>query len=203
VSILHLFNVITAYRPTPFAKHLKQSTRVRHDAIESHPFVKKLINGKVTDLEYAAYLKNLLSVYGAVESKLFDSDTPVELFRTTFIIQDLNKYKTLLNLNLDRYNFWEQWTDSIKSGDELTVAANFYIRWLGDMYGGQIMSKNFKFNSALKFKNVRSCIKTARSIIENIGSTNPELFIERVNQAYEHNYILATRLEEIFNEKSS
>lgn len=201
MSILHLFNVITAYRPTSFAKNLKKSTLEWHNKIESHPFVKKLISGKITDLEYAAYLKNLLSVYGAIESRLFDGDTPVELFRTSLIIQDLSKYKTLLNLDLDRYNFWEKWTDTIKSGDKFTVGASFYIRWLGDMYGGQIMSKNFKFSSALKFKNVRACIKESRKTIENIGSTNLELFIEKVNQAYGFNYDLVSQLEEVFSEK--
>jgi heme oxygenase len=197
-----LLKVITAYKSTPFARRVKQETKLEHDTIESHPFIRSLITGEIKDLSYAAYLHNLLSVYATIEGRLFDKDTLSELFRSSLITQDICKYKTLLNCDFNRYNFWEQWIDNIRNGDEYVTAANFYIRWLGDMYGGQIMAKNFKFSSMLKFKDVRKCIREARKIIENIGSKNPDLFIERVKQAYAFNYKLADDLRNSFDEIS-
>ena len=44
-------------------------------------------------------------------------------------------------------------------------------------------------------------MKESRKTIENIGSTNLELFIEKVNQAYGFNYDLVSQLEEVFSEK--
>ena len=67
----HLLNVITAYKPNKFSKQIKKATKEKHDAIESHPFMRAMIDGSLSDFKYAVYLANLLPIYKAVEMFLF------------------------------------------------------------------------------------------------------------------------------------
>ena len=98
MNVLHLINVITAYRPTAFAKRVKLETKANHDAIEQHPFIDLIIKGKMTDLQYAAYLSNVCPVYDIVEKKLL---TPRSILaRTNYIRKDIEQYSNFLNNSL-------------------------------------------------------------------------------------------------------
>jgi len=195
MDIIHLVKVITAYRPTPFAKRIKLETKANHDVIEQHPFIDLIIKGKMTDLQYAAYLSNVYPVYDIVESKLL---TPKSILaRTNYIRKDIEQYSNFLKTDLSRLYVNDEWVQKLGSGDELDVLAAFYIRWLGDLYGGQILAKNIRFNSALKFKSVRLCIKVARELIEFHASRDTDMFIERIKNAYADNYNLAEKLHNL------
>jgi len=195
MDILHLIKVITAYKPTAFAKKVKLETKMEHDAIERHPFVDLIIKGRMTDLQYAAYLSNVYPVYDIVEKKLL---TPqCILARTNCIRKDVEQYSNLLNVDLSSVFVNEDWVQKLKTADELDVLAAFYIRWLGDMYGGQILAKNIRFHSALKFTNVRLCIKMARELIELNACKSADVFIERIKSAYADNYNLAEKLHNL------
>ena len=195
MNVLHLINVITAYRPTAFARRVKLETKANHDAIEQHPFIDLIIKGKMTDLQYAAYLSNVYPVYDIVEKKLL---TPRSILaRTNYIQKDIEQYSNFLNTDLSHLYVNDERVQKLESGDELDILAAFYIRWLGDLYGGQILAKNIRFNSALKFKSVRLCIKVARELIEFNASKNTDMFIERIKDAYADNYNLAEKLRNL------
>lgn len=196
MDIIHLVKVITAYRPTAFAKKLKASTRKEHDEIERHPFVQKLISGSITDEEYTAYLDNLLLIYTTIEGKVLLYEKNTDLKRSHLIIKDLFDYKTKCNVEVGRNVCNRDWLQNIESKDTFGCTADFYIRWLGDLYGGQIMSKNFKFHSSLIFNNVRSCIKRAREVIEVNAKGREDEFINLVKQSYRFNYNLVQELWE-------
>ena len=198
MDILHLLNVITAYRPTPFAKKLKAETRKKHDEIESHPFVRKLILGTISDEEYFSYLENLYPIYSIVESHLLSSEGYKPLRRTAQISDDVRAYQLLLNVNSTYKIFSKGWIESCMQKDYFGLTSEFYIRWLGDLYGGQIMGKNFKYSSMLRFKNVRSCIKLARHLIENTAASRQDEFIENVKQSYNKNIELVENLYNAF-----
>jgi len=185
MDVLHLIKVITAYKHTAFSKKVKLETEANHDAIEQHPFVDLIIKGKMTDLQYAAYLSNVYPVYDIVEKKLLAPQSI--LARTNYIRKDIEQYSNFLNTDLSRLYVNDEWVQKLKSGDEVDVLAAFYIRWLGDLYGGQILAKNIRFNSALKFKSVRLCIKVARELIELM---HPEILMCLLGESKMHMLII-------------
>lgn len=195
MNIIHLIKVITAYRLTPFAKRIKEVSKPLHDQIESHPFIKKFIDGKLSDLEYAVYLYNMYPVYEKIEYLLLSPQSI--LARTQQIKKDLIDYSNLLDVDLSLYFINQDWIKSIEASDKFKQTAIFYIRWLGDLYGGQILSKNIRYNKSLKFKNVRQCIKTARELIEYYGSKDENRFLVQISEAYTHNYNLVTNIQKI------
>ena len=195
MDVLHLIKVITAYKHTAFSRRVKLETKANHDAIEQHPFVDLIIKGKMTDLQYAAYLSNVYPVYDIVEKKLLAPQSI--LARTNYIRKDVEQYSNFLNTDLSRLYVNDEWVQKLESGDELDVLAAFYIRWLGDLYGGQILAKNIRFHSALKFTNVRLCIKMARELIELNACKSADVFIERIKSAYADNYNLAEKLHNL------
>lgn len=190
MKILHLINVITAYKPTPFAKNIKLSTKVEHDNIEKHPFVDSLIRGKLSDTQYACYLLNLIPIYESIENKLELSN---ELRRSHLMRQDLEKYQKLLGSLGDMF-FYHDWLMSLFDKDKFSISSDFYIRWLGDLYGGQILSKNIRFNSHLKFKNVRQSIRQARDIIETNAKKRETEFVSLIKESYTFNFQLVEKL---------
>jgi hypothetical protein len=70
-----------------------------------------------------------------------------------------------------------------------------YIRWLADLYGGQILKRNVKFKNKYNFKDVRNCIKIVRKLIEkDLNETNVNDFIEEVNKSYAFHKHLADKI---------
>lgn len=195
MDLIHLLKVITAYKLTPFAKRVKEATKPLHDKIESHPFISRLIKGSLTDLEYAVYLYNMLPVYEKIERRLLCPSSV--LARTKQIKTDLNKYESFLNVSLTEFYINEKWADTLETEDILKLTSVFYIRWLGDLYGGQILAKNIKFNSALKFNSVRLCIRLSRELIEHYGSQDEDKFISYVKEAYTNNYNLVDKISKL------
>jgi heme oxygenase len=198
---LHLLNVITAYRPNKFSKQIKKATKEKHDAIEKHPFIKSMIDGSLSDFKYAIYLNNLLPIYKAVEMFLFYS-TPVDrdLLQSRKINNDLNEYIRFLGINIDRpeYIFNKEWLNYFLFKDKFLQKAELYIRWLADMYGGQIIKRNIRFNSKYDFDDLRNEIKLIRRMIEDgLDETNVDRFIEEVNKAYEFHHQLADKINEL------
>lgn len=194
MDLLHLLNVFTAYRPTPFAKKLKQETRQQHDKIEAHPFVRKLILGTISDEEYFAYLENLYPIYTVVESRLLHLEEFKILRRTAQISDDLRAYQLDLNVHSTYKIYSKEWLESCLSKSNFELVSDFYIRWLGDLYGGQLMSKNFKYSSMLRFNNVRQGIRLARTLIETAAVDKQDEFIDLVNKSYDINYQLVDKL---------
>ena len=199
--LLHLLNVITAYRPNKFSKQIKKSTKEKHDAIEKHPFIKSMIDGSLSDFKYAIYLNNLLPIYKAVEMFLFYS-TPVDkdLLQSRKINNDLNEYIRFLGINIDRpeYIFNKEWLNYFLFKDKFLQKAELYIRWLADMYGGQIIKRNIRFNSKYDFNDLRNEIKIIRRMIEDgLDETNVDRFIEEVDKAYEFHRQIADKVNEL------
>ena len=199
--LLHLLNVITAYRQNKFSKQIKKSTKEKHDAIEKHPFIKSMIDGSLSDFKYAIYLNNLLPIYKAVEMFLFYS-TPVDkdLLQSRKINNDLNEYIRFLGINIDRpeYIFNKEWLNYFLFKDKFLQKAELYIRWLADMYGGQIIKRNIRFNSKYDFNDLRNEIKIIRRMIEDgLDETNVDRFIEEVDKAYEFHRQIADKVNEL------
>jgi len=145
--IWHLIKVLTAYRPNKLSKKIKAETKIKHDLIEKHPFIKSMIDGSLSDTKYAIYLNNLLPIYKSVEMLLFNKRfNNLDIFQSKKIFKDINEYKKTLNIDLDDTNlqFNEEWLNHFYTKSEFLKKTDLYIRWLADMYGGQIIKRNIK-----------------------------------------------------------
>jgi len=205
--LLHILNVITAYRPNKLSKKIKLETKSRHDEIEKHPFIKSMINGSLSDKKYAIYLYNLYPIYKSVEMLLFSGKNfNKDLYQSIKIESDLNNYKKELRFEYDRpeFNFNNEWVYHFYSKSFFLRKTELYIRWLADMYGGQIIKKNIKFNSKYNFLNLRESIKTIRTFLEeDLTENNVESFINEVNISYKFHHNLADKINELSEESLS
>lgn len=195
MNIIHLIKVITAYRPTPIAKYVKRETKFKHDLIEQHPFIVKLIDKTITDKEYAIYLKNLLPIYKAVEKAFFNKLTLPDLFRSHLIEQDIKQYEAIIGKIPSKFIFNRKWLSNFKKKDLTMKKSELYIRWLADAYGGQIIRKGLKYTAKYDIRNVRSFIRIVRRIIEDgLNETNVERLIDAINHSYDDHYEMVDKI---------
>jgi heme oxygenase len=192
---------MTAYRPNEFSKKIKKETKIKHDNIEKHPFIRNMIDGSLSDLKYAVYLYNLFPIYESVEMFLFNCKTvDSDLLQSKKIYNDLNQYVNYLNIKIEnpQYKFYDNWLNYYISKDNFFKKTELYVRWLADMYGGQIIKKNIRFNSKYDFLNIRNKIKFIRKLIEeNLDKSNVENFIEEVNKTYDFHYQVIEKINEL------
>jgi heme oxygenase len=196
--LLHLIKVLSAYKPNEFSKKIKKQTKVKHDQIESHPFIKEMLSGELSDFKYAVYLNNLLPIYKSVEMFLFNKrNTNSDIVQSKKILNDINSYTNFLNVDLDQSHllFYHDWLNHFTSKNDFFKKTELYIRWLADMYGGQIIKKNIRFGSKYDFVDIRGDIKFVRQLIENnLNSQNVDSFIDEVNKSYDFHYKLVEKV---------
>ena len=193
--IFHLLNVITAYKPNEFSKQIKKETREHHDIIENHPFIREMLNGTLPDYKYALYLANLLPIYKGVENYLLQQNYNKDIIQSIKILEDLNQYSTLLNYHFESPGvniiFYKDWLNNFLGKTDFYKKTELYIRWLADMYGGQIIKKNIRFASKYKFKTLRKDIQHVRRMIEDgLDGSNIDNFINEVIVTYNFHYRL-------------
>ena len=123
---------------------LKKLTDSIHREAEQTKWSKLLVSGNMTAHQYGQYLYNQLQIYSALESRAnsLGMFTQYEMLnnikRSTIIGLDLQffPYKTgLEECTLKYIDYCENLTEN-------QVLAHMYVRHFGDMYGGQIISKN-------------------------------------------------------------
>ena len=196
--LLHLINVITAYRPNKFSKQIKKGTKEIHDNIEKHPFFIDLLSGNLPAYKYAIYLYNLLPVYSGVEMFFFNVSNNLDLLRSKSVLEDWQNYSKDLNIDFSKFNFNSEWITYFYNKPNLLKKTELYVRWLADMYGGQILAKNVRFGSKYRFNNLRNAIKTVRKLIEDgIDETNVNLFIKEANRTFDYHYKIIDKIYEL------
>lgn len=197
MNLIHLFNVITAYMPTKLSKIIKQKTKATHDNIERHPFYKKLITGELDDKAYLIFLFNMLPVYEHIENELLIPAGYHDLVRSDKILKDIELYEKHLNFKVDESYFYNlPWLKQLEGKSLLGLKAHFYVRWLADMYGGQILKKKVRFANKYAFNNVRNNIKRAREFIDqSVTEQNVDSFIHEANKAFEFSHKLVESIE--------
>jgi len=196
--LLHLIKVLTAYKPNEFSKKIKKQTKAKHDHIESHPFIKDMLSGELSHFKYAVYLNNLLPIYKSVEMFLFNKrNANSDIVQSRKILNDVNNYSNFLNVDLNQSHllFYKDWLQHLLGKDDFYKKSELYIRWLADMYGGQIIKRNIKFASKYDFVDIRGDIRFVRQLIEDgINNENVDQFIEAVNASYDHHYNLVDKV---------
>lgn len=125
---------------------LREVTLEKHQAVESLPFVQYLLKGNITKEHYVLYLAEMLAVYQRLEQLASDLgllDNLQELPRAEKMQQDLKELDP--NFTTDLLPSTRRYLDYIsnlaKSDRSDQLFAHVYVRHLGDMYGGKMISR--------------------------------------------------------------
>ena len=132
---------------------LRNETRVLHTGLERGPFMAAMLRGQLDLRAYCLYLRNLQAIYAALEDAMVRHAAdplvaPVympALFRCAALEQDLNAlhgptWACALPLQPACYHYVER-LQAVLAGDALLLVAHAYVRYLGDLSGGQMLKR--------------------------------------------------------------
>lgn len=176
---------------------LRHSTMSAHKNAETGGFIRQLFSGKCSTESYIFYLWALKQVYTTLEKALTQHQQhPVvkpiyfqELFREASLDSDLKNWTSSEQINVpDNLKIAVgHYTDRIQEVSHQSPAllvAHSYVRYLGDLSGGQMLAKALSRNkpkangySFYEFKNVEAepMKHLYRQRLDAIGFSHPEL----------------------------
>ena len=132
---------------------MRAGSRAEHKAAESSDFIERLLDGRASAAEYAAYLRRLAAVYDALESvgRAYAADPSVAavvdplLERSEALAADLDHWagsrwreEPLESPAVDAYVTRIRESAAEWSG---LYIAHHYTRYLGDLSGGQAIGR--------------------------------------------------------------
>ncbi len=162
---------------------IKEATNEHHRRAEQQPFVKTLMSGQIHPRLYATFLHNQSLCYAALEKwsqyqGLLDHLPGISRAeKLAYDCQDLwVRITPQPNITKSTEKYIEH-IDSIRR-EPAKLFAHVYVRYLGDLYGGQIIkTKTPGANTYLKFDNSNDLIVTIRQTINGYMETDADVVI--------------------------
>lgn len=178
---------------------VKEASKDVHLAAERSPFMVALMKGDLPSEAYFDYIGQLAPIYEAIEKwngtlPFFDR----RLDRFERIIADLEYVGTRVVCN-ETIEYVKHIKKIIKSKDEVRLTAHHYVRYLGDLSGGQaigaLVARNLSippnFLSFYDFDDIGDRVRYKETYRTNLDTVidpkDHERFIQEVLTAFEYN----------------
>ncbi|KAF9095720.1 heme oxygenase (decycling) 1 [Mortierella sp. GBA35] len=196
---------------TLLAVELKESTKYLHAEAGRSKFMKYFFKGEISPATYGRFLVSLYQVYNALEKALDDHKEnpqlaliyfPEELSRKTPLEEDLeffngpNWRQLLVPITPAQQTYINAIQDCASSATPERLIAHSYVRYLGDLSGGQVLAKRLqKYNDLPEDKGVAFY---HFELIED-NDQFKEMFRKRLNQVEVSDEVRQLILEEAKN----
>jgi heme oxygenase len=186
---------------------VREASKESHQSAENSPFMVALLKGELSTSAYCDYLSQLAPIYETLESwtttklPLFDR----RLDRFERIISDMESMCGM-GMVLDETIAYTSHLKNIAAAkDEIRFLAHHYVRYLGDLSGGQAIARLVMRNMSIppnflsfyEFDQINDKVRYKENYRENLDNLEltpdqTESFISEVMLAFEHH-------EKIFN----
>jgi len=157
---------------------LKKMTKSKHSNAERSWFASLMISGKITKEQYAVYLKQQFQCYNALENRFNSSQSieslPNKLKRAAEINHDLKDSNVAIE-DIPIFESTKKYVEYIThTCPEKLLYAHVYVRYLGDLKGGQMIAKKipgsgqyYKFENSEKLELfIRGKLRTDDDFVE-------------------------------------
>jgi heme oxygenase len=147
---------------------LKEATQAKHTEAENTEFAKLLISGNITKEEYAKYLYNVAHIYHHIEwngDKIKAFEGMEGLKRVVPVGLDYNELHADIypEIMYSAHEYGEYMDKLVKEKPQLLMA-HIYVRYLGDLYGGQMIKRKVPGSGKVyDFENAKELKETLRS----------------------------------------
>jgi heme oxygenase len=179
-----------------YTMSLKDLTKQKHTDAERTEFAKKLLSGSISEADYATYLGQMLEVYSVLEYQAAMADLLNDLpgiARAKAIYEDLieldpNGKREALPATKEYMTYLHQ----LGADEERKhlLMAHLYVRHMGDLYGGQIISKRVPGSGKFyQFNNKEALIASIRSKLDDSMG-------DEANVAFDHAIAIMKELNE-------
>lgn len=187
---------------------VREASKDAHSAAERSPFMVALMQGDLPSEAYFDYIGQLAPIYEAIEKwngtlPFFDR----RLDRFERIISDLEYAGTRIVCN-ETIEYVKHINGILESKDEVRLTAHHYVRYLGDLSGGQaigaLVARNLSippnFLSFYEFDGIGDRVRYKETYRTNLDTVidpkDYDRFIEEVIIAFEYNKKIFSALGE-------
>jgi len=139
--------------PPDLPARLRAATRTLHAEAERSGLMAALLRGQVGRAAYCALLRNLHAIYAVLEPANDAALVDPALHRADALAQDLAhlhgpRWREQLALAAATQAYVER-LQALVQGRSRALAAHAYVRYLGDLHGGQVLSRLLRERFAL------------------------------------------------------
>ena len=147
---------------------IRAATQEDHRLVEKTEFIQQLLQGRVSKTLYLVYLFSLREIYACLENHLktlsarhpFATFDLEKLYRFDALHQDIDVLKSKLNVKevaslqkhaLELSQNYLKRLNRLEKQNPVHLLAHAYLRYMGDLSGGQILRKTLlkKYNGQL------------------------------------------------------